>query len=87
MKKFGLVVDSTVGLTKKEVEEKGGFFVPLLISINGEEFKTGIDIDNKKLFELMVKGKKNINIKTSTPITKDIFDALEKSLNEYEKVV
>ncbi|QKT05231.1 DegV family protein [Mycoplasma sp. OR1901] len=67
MKKIAIVVDSSIGLTEKEANEKGLYFLPLIIEIDGKEYYDGIDISHHNIFE-----KFNLETKTystsATPI-------------------
>lgn len=42
--KLAIVVDSSCGLTKQEVNERGWHFLPLLITIDGKEYADGVDL-------------------------------------------
>ncbi len=86
MKKIGLIIDSSSGLTMAEANEKGHAFIPLQIAINGEVKKAGIDIEIDDLYEKM-KDKKKVEIKTSLPLGSDIEQAFEWALERYEKAI
>lgn len=43
--KLAIVVDSSCGLTKKEAQDRGWHFLPLMITIDGKEYADGIDLD------------------------------------------
>ncbi len=86
MKKIGVVFDSTCGKTKEELEKDNSFLVPLVVYINGEEYKAGVDLDNKSLFEKMIKGNE-VKIRTSTPLRSDYISAFDSALKEYDEVV
>lgn len=42
--KLAIVVDSSCGLSKKEVEKRGWHFLPLYLNVDGKEYADGIDI-------------------------------------------
>ncbi len=86
MKKIGLIIDSSSGLSMKEANDKGYGFIPLEVIINGEVKKAGVDISFEELFDKM-KDKKNVDIKTSLPNGVDIEKAFEWTLERYEEAV
>ncbi|WP_406617334.1 DegV family protein [Mycoplasmopsis adleri] len=51
MKKYALVVDSSCGLTKKQAEKLGWFYLPLYIDIDGKNYSDGVDLDATTLFD------------------------------------
>lgn len=49
--KLAIVVDSSCGLTKKEAESRGWFFLPLYLNIDGKEYRDGIDITSENFLD------------------------------------
>ncbi len=49
--KLAIVVDSSCGLTKKEAESRGWYFLPLYLDIDGKEYRDGIDITSKNFLD------------------------------------
>lgn len=84
--KVGLILDSSSNVTKKYCDENGIGFIPLIMNINGEEYKSGIDITLDELKDKM-KNDKKINLKTSTPIISDIKKEFENILSTNEKAI
>ncbi len=84
-KKIGILFDSSCGFTKNKIEEDGNFFVPIMVEIGGDEFKSGIDLTNEILFEKFKEHKENY--KTSAVNIGDFVENLDKALEVYEKVV
>ncbi len=85
MEKIGFVFDSSCGLTKKEASELNIGFIPLNISINGENYKIGINSNRDELYSSMQN--RNTIIKTATPTGEDIENALKDILKKYEKAI
>lgn len=85
MEKWGIVFDSSCNFSKEKVLKDGHFFVPLIININGENFKAGEDIDSNDLFEKMKNRK--IMVKTSTPESEDFKKMFRDGLKKYEKLI
>ncbi|MBD5423489.1 MAG: DegV family protein [Mycoplasma sp.] len=50
--KLAIVVDSSSGLTKKEAEDRGWYFLPLYLTIDGKEYRDGIDISKENFLEI-----------------------------------
>lgn len=85
MKKIGLVFDSSCGLTYDEAQQLGIGFIPLVIEVNGKEYKAGKDLFQKDLYELM--SNRNAVIRTSSPKGEDIEAAFDKALENCEEAV
>ncbi len=86
MKKIGIVFDSSCGKSKEELKAKNSFAIPLLITIDNDEYNANFDITSKEIVERMSKDKE-INIKTSSPINQNIINTFKEALEEYEKVI
>ncbi len=86
MKKIGIVFDSSCGKSKEELKAKNSFAIPLLITVNNDEYNANFDITSKEIVERMSKDKE-INIKTSSPINQNIINTFKEALEEYEKVI
>jgi DegV family protein with EDD domain len=52
---INIIADSTADLGSEIAEKYGLTVVPLLVTIGGKEFRDGVDIDQKTLFELVQK--------------------------------
>ncbi len=87
MRKIGLILDSTSGLTEAEANARGIGFIPLQVIINGKSHKAGVDITTEEVLNAMDGDKKNIDIKTSLPNGNDVEKAFEWALERYEKVL
>ncbi len=86
MKKIGLIIDSSSGLTIQEANDKGHAFIPLQISINSNIKRAGIDITFDELYTEM-KDKKKVDIKTSLPSGTDIEAAFDWILERYDEAI
>lgn len=83
--KIGVVTDSGSGLTKKEANEKGLFFLPLQIVDESKTYLDGIDIDVNTIFSMIKDGKM---LKTSLPplgYMEEMFTQMKK--DGYEHIV
>lgn len=84
LKNTGIILDSTTGFTKKEATDMKIGFIPLVITIDGKDYKSGVDISPKFLIKNM---KKEMNIHTSSPEPRDIIAAFDYALEHYEKAI
>lgn len=83
--KIGVVTDSGSGLTKKEANEKGLFYLPLQIVDDSKTYLDGIDIDVSTIFSMIKDGKM---LKTSLPplgYMEEMFKQMKK--DGYEHIV
>lgn len=48
--KYAIVVDSACGLTKKQAEKFGWYYLPLYMDIDGVNYGDGVDLDADRLF-------------------------------------
>lgn len=76
--KLVIVVDSSCGLTKKEAEARGWFFLPLFITIDNKEYEDGIEITSKNFFDIMKK-ESTVSTSCSTPFhVEELLDKIAK---------
>ncbi|BDV02579.1 MAG: protein DegV [Candidatus Hepatoplasma vulgare] len=85
MEEWGVIFDSSCGLSKEKVEADGNFFIPLIVRINNEEFKAGDEIFTKDLHKKMQN--RNVKIQTAAPKLGDIEATFNKAIKKYKKVV
>lgn len=85
MNKIGLVFDSTSGLTLREAMDLGIGFIPHTVNIDGIDYFAGENLNQEKLFKFMED--RNTIIKTTLPNGKLIEKALDKALENNEKVI
>lgn len=82
--KKGLLIDSSTGLTKKQAEEMGFYYTSLIINIDGREYKSGVNIDNKFLLDNMSLKTK---VQTSTAKLGDVEQEIKKALKEVDQLL
>lgn len=82
--KIGIVVDSSCGLTKKQAEKKGWHYLPLYITIDGNEYKDGVEISPSTLTDFYKSDSKVSTAATPIGFVDDLFDKLSK---EYDQVI
>lgn len=83
--KIAIVVDSSTGLTPKQVEGKGWFFLPLSIDLNGTQRLDGTDITPFELKTALEDP--NNNLKTGTTPYGLMQEQLQNLSEKYDKVV
>ncbi len=82
--KIGIIVDSSCGLTKKQANERGWGFLPLIMNINGKDIQDGIEIDSKTFYSKL---KINDDVRTSATPPAIIIDEFEKFSKENDLVI
>jgi DegV family protein with EDD domain len=82
--KLAIIVDSSCGLTKKQAENKGLYYLPLFLTIDNKEYEDGVEID-QKTFPKLVTLKSEVKTSASSP--KAILDLYEKLSKEYDQVI
>jgi len=79
-----LIVDSTTDLPQTYFEKYQIEIIPLIVNVNGVSFRDGIDISLDEVYQEMRKGSK---IKTSQPNIQDVYDILEKHLQNQDDII
>jgi DegV family protein with EDD domain len=85
MAKVKIVTDSTVDLSKEEIEQYDVEVVPLSITIDNETFLDGVDITAKEFMERM--GRSKELPKSSQPAVGQFVEVYEKYINEGYDIV
>ena len=82
--KIGIIVDSSAGLSKLEVEKKGWNFLPLIMKIDDKEYFDGENMFIEDYYNII-----NLNSETKTAATPlgIIEEALEKTSKENDLVI
>lgn len=76
--KLKIVVDSSCGLTKKEAEDRGWYFLPLFLNIDGKEYADGIDISSINFFDIC-KNESIVSTSCTPPVLiKELLDKLSE---------
>lgn len=77
--KVAILTDSAANLTKEYIDlHKNLFVVPLVISVDGKEFRDGVEISATEVYEKL----EDHQVKTSLPFGKDVWEVLEKIKNQ-----
>lgn len=84
-KKIGIIFDSSCGFKKEKILEDKNFFMPIMVEIDGEEYKSGIDLDNKILFKKFGEVKKPF--KTSAINLNDFVQVIEEGLKNHDELL
>lgn len=82
--KIAFVIDSSAGMTKKETNKLGWYFIPLLLTIDDKEYKDGIDITSEEYYKMI---NINMSVKTSASTPASIITMMEKLTKEYDHVI
>lgn len=85
MKKVGIVTDSTSCIPKELVDKHGICVVPLMIVIDGQGYRDGVDITPGEVYQIMRK-RENLPT-TSTPSVGDFLSAFHKMGEQAESLL
>lgn len=84
MEKIAIVTDSNSGLTMEEALAADIRVIPMIFTVNGQEYREGISLTQETFFESMRSG---VSVSTSQlPIT-DLTDLWDELLQSYDKVI
>jgi len=78
-----ILVDSSSDYTMEEIKEHNFYFVPLMISLDGKDYRGGMDLDGERFYELLTASEEFP--KTSQPSPQDylnIFREVKESGDE-----
>ncbi|TCG11228.1 DegV family protein [Mycoplasma marinum] len=82
--KLGIIVDSSTGLTKKEVSSRGWGFVPLHVFLNEQDFADGIEITTEEVYQKL---NLDTNVRTSASSPAEILELFEAMSSKYDHVI
>ena len=82
--KLAIVVDSSSGLTEKQAKERGWHYLPLYLTIDGKEYRDGIDLTVDTFLDVYKKDSKTHT--SCTPIGVQDVWPLESFLYTFKKV-
>lgn len=81
--KVAIVTDSS-GMTKKQADELGVYFISLPFLINEKEYFEDVNITTEEFYSLL---KNDVSISTSQPSEESVRSMWENLLKEYDEVV
>ena len=84
MEKIGIVIDSSFGLTEEEAHKRGMYFVPIIITVDGNEKRSGIDIDLNWLYDNL---KPDSEFKTSACLRIDLVNEWRRALEKHDHLL
>ncbi len=84
MNKIGLILDSSSGLNTQELEKIGVGFIPVMITVDKQDYRANDEITTNKVYELMRKDKV---LRTSSPKPIDIIKAFDKAIEKHDKTI
>ncbi|VEU77172.1 DegV family protein [Mycoplasmopsis columbina] len=82
--KYAIVVDSSSALTREDAQRLGWYYLPLHINIDGKEYRDGVDLTSKNLFEYYTK---DAEVKTSSINPGEAYSLFEQLSKEYDKII
>lgn len=87
--KIAIIVDSSTGLTKEQAEKKGWFYLPLYFNLGNKEYRDGIDVDRKSLFDILENDPNMKDLKGATSATPigEAIQLVESIQDKYDKIL
>ncbi len=82
--KLGIIIDSASGWTRKDAERKGWGYVPIFITINGKEFRDGVDIDDQQFYSSL---DINDEVSTAAASPKELLNVYTVMSKKYDQVL
>ncbi|WKX02688.1 DegV family protein [Candidatus Mycoplasma mahonii] len=82
--KLGIIVDSSCGLTKDQVEKRGWIFMPLSLTIDGKEYIDGVDIEPETFYSKITPESK---VKTACTSPGIITKILKDHVKKYDHII
>ncbi|VEU58367.1 fatty acid-binding protein DegV-like protein [Mycoplasmopsis gallinacea] len=83
MKTLGIIIDSFSGITQKEAQKQGFYFLPLQIEINGKVYEDGIDSTENLLEKLLTAN----TFLTSLPRLDRIETSITEASEKFDEVI
>ncbi|BDV02580.1 MAG: fatty acid kinase FakB2 [Candidatus Hepatoplasma vulgare] len=84
MKKIGILLDSSCGLSRKQAKSMGFYFVPILIDFDNKEYRSGIDINTNFLIKNM---KPETRVSTAAITLGTLKISFDEALEEVEELI
>lgn len=82
--KLGIIVDSSCGLSQKEATKRKWGYLPLLVNIDGKEFKDGVDIKTEEFYNTI---SIEMDVRTSATPPGLIVEEYERMSKEFDHVI
>ena len=81
---LGIIIDSASGWTRNDAERKGWGYIPIFLTINGKEYKDGVDTNDEQFYSTI-----DINDEVSTASTspKELHDVYKVMSKKYDEVI
>lgn len=80
-----ILVDSAADFSKKEIEEKGIYLVPLQVNFEEEQYLDGVNLERDEFYEKLVNGK--VFPKTSQPSPQEFLDVFEEVKEKGDELI
>ena len=83
-KKLGIIIDSSIGITEKEANTKGWFYLPLSLEINKVEYKDGKTLTPDQYYK---KIDINDEVRTGTTSPGIVEEVIRQAKEKFDKVL
>ncbi len=79
--KLGIIIDSSTGISKSEAEKLGFGYLPLFLTIDGKEYKDGIDLSIEEYYKLLTDESEVRTSATPPGLAEEVFKDFSKRFN------
>jgi len=84
MSKVAIATDTNSGLTREEADKLGIFLMPMPFSVDGKDYKEGIDLNHEQFYRFLDEDKE---VFTSQPAVIDVMEFWDSILADYDELV
>ncbi len=85
MSKTAILTDTNSGITQKEADECGLFLLPMSFTVNGREYREGLDLSQDAFYHLIADPKTEVS--TTQPSPGELMETWDKILKDYDSLV
>ena len=85
MSKTAVATDTNSGMTQKEAEQFGIFLLPMSFTVNGKEYKEGIELTQEDFYKIIADSKTTVS--TTQPSPGELTEFWDNILKEYDEIV
>ncbi len=85
MAKTAIATDTNSGITQEEADSLGIYLLPMSFTLNGREYKEGIDLSQEQFYKSIRLPKTTVS--TTQPSPGELAELWNRALEEYDEVV
>lgn len=84
MNNIAIILDSTSGHSKEWINKHGGFFIPIIVDVDGKSYKANENINSKELESIL---KVDSKVKTAAATMGSLKQIYDDALKHHSKVI